>query len=59
MLWREPVLLAGMIVMAVAASEVGRRIHRRIDERQATFCLEGTMVLIMGISLYNMFKFFG
>ena len=54
----DPVLLAGMIVMAVAASEVGRRIHRRIDERQATFCLEGAMVLIMGISVYNMFKFF-
>lgn len=51
-------LLAGMIIVAVAASEVGRRIHRRIDERQATLCLEGAMVLIMGISIYNMFKYF-
>lgn len=50
-------LLAGMVVAAVAASEVGRRIHRRIDERQARLCLEGAMVLIMGISIYNMFHF--
>ena len=55
----DAALLAGMIVVAVAASEVGRRIHRGIDERQATLCLEGAMVLIMGISVYNMFKFFG
>lgn len=54
----DPILLAGMIVVAVAASEVGRRIHRRIDERQAKLCLEGAMVLIMGISVYNMFHFF-
>ena len=52
------VLLAGMIAVAVAASEVGRQIHRRIDERQATFWLEGIMILIMGISIYNMVKFF-
>ena len=52
------VLLAEMIVLAVAAGEVGRWIHRRIDERQATLCLEGTMILIMAISLYNMLKFF-
>ena len=55
----DPILLVGMMAVAVAASEVGRRIHRRINERQATFCLEGAMVLIMGISVYNMFKFFG
>ena len=54
----DPILLAGMIVVAVAAGEVGRRIHRRIDERQAKLCLEGAMVLIMGISVYNMFHFF-
>lgn len=52
------VLLSGMIVVAIAASEVGRRIHRRIDDRQATIWLEGAMVLILGISIYNMFKFF-
>ena len=51
-------LLAGMIVVAVAASEVGRKIHRRIDERQAVLWLEGAMLLIIGISIYNMFKFF-
>lgn len=51
-------LLSGMIVVAVAASEVGRKIHRRIDDRQATVWLEGAMVLILAVSIYNMFKFF-
>lgn len=54
----NPFLLAGMVVAAVAASEVGRQIHRRIDDRQAKLCLEVAMVLIMGISIYNMFHFF-
>lgn len=52
------VLLSGMIVAAIAASEVGRLIHRRIDDRQATIWLEGSMVLILGVSIYNMFHFF-
>ena len=51
-------LLSGMIVAAIAASEVGRLIHRRIDDRQATIWLEGSMVLILGVSIYNMFHFF-
>ena len=54
----NPVLLVFMIAVAVAASEAGRQINRRIDNRQATVCLEGAMILIMGISVYNMFKFF-
>lgn len=51
-------LLSGMIVAAIAASEVGRLIHRRIDDRQATIWQEGSMVLILGVSIYNMFHFF-
>ena len=51
-------LLSGMIVAAIAASEVGRLIHRRIDDRQATIWLEGSMVLILGVSIYNMFHCF-
>ncbi|MDD6212848.1 MAG: TSUP family transporter [Clostridiales bacterium] len=54
----DPVLMAGMIAVALAASEVGRKINRKISERQAVFCLESAMILIMGISIYNMFKFF-
>ncbi len=54
----NPILLLCMIAVAVAASEAGRQINRRIDNRQATFCLEGAMLLIMGISVYNMVKFF-
>ncbi|MGN1443693.1 MAG: TSUP family transporter [Acutalibacteraceae bacterium] len=54
----NPILLGCMIVVAVAASEAGRQINRRIDNRQATVFLEGAMILIMGISVYNMVKFF-
>ena len=45
------------MVLAVIGSEVGRRINKKIDNRQATLCLEGAMVLIMGISVYNIVKF--
>lgn len=55
----DPIILLGMIIFALAASEVGRRIHRSLNERQANLCLESSMILIMGISVYNMFKFFG
>lgn len=52
-------VLLGMAVLGVAGSELGRQINRRIDNRQATVCLEGAMVLIMAISAYNILKFFG
>ena len=55
----DPVLLVCMTAVAVAASEAGRKIHRRINERQAALCLEGAMIMIMGINVYNMFKFLG
>ncbi|MCI7766974.1 MAG: sulfite exporter TauE/SafE family protein [Oscillospiraceae bacterium] len=55
----DAAMLIGMMVSAVAAGEAGRRIHRRLNERQSTLCLEGAMLLIMGISVYNMFRFFG
>ena len=51
-------LLAGMIAAALAASEAGREIHRKINDRQATLWLEGAMVLILGISVYNIIQFF-
>lgn len=51
-------LLLCMIAVAVIASEIGRQVNRRINNRQATYCLEGAMLLIMGISVYNMVKFF-
>ena len=54
----DPIVLTGMIISAVAASEIGRQIHRRLDEHRATLCLEGAMLLIMGISVYNIFRFF-
>ena len=52
-------VLLGMVILGIAGGEVGRRINRKIDNRQATLCLEGAMVLIMAINVYNIVKFFG
>lgn len=54
----EPSILVGMILLGILGSEVGRRIHKRINNQQATFLLECAMVLIMCINLYNIIKFF-
>lgn len=54
---RSTVLL-GMMIAGVVGSEIGRLINRKIDNRQATICLEGAMLLIMGISMYNIVLFF-
>lgn len=53
-----PSILIGMILLGILGSEVGRRIHKRINNQQATFLLECVMVLIMCINLYNIIKFF-
>ena len=55
----DPAILMGMILLAILGSEAGRRINKKIDNRQATLCLEGAMVLIMVINVYNAIKFFG
>ncbi|MGN0976875.1 MAG: TSUP family transporter [Faecousia sp.] len=52
-------VLLGMVLLGIAGSELGRRINKKIDNRQATLCLEGAMVLIMVISVFNIVKFFG
>ena len=54
---RSTVLL-GMMIAGVVGSEIGRLINRKIDNRQATICLEGAMLLIIGISMYNIVQFF-
>jgi len=46
-------LLAGMIICGVLGSEIGGRLHRRISEDLNTRLLEGAMILVMIISLYN------
>ena len=53
-----PILLS-MVLLSIAGSEAGRSINKKIDNRQATLWLEGAMVLVMGISIYNMVKFLG
>lgn len=52
-------VLLGMMLLGIAGSEIGRNINKRIDNRQATRCLEGAMVLIMVISAFNIKKFLG
>lgn len=51
-------ILLGMIVLGIAGSEIGRRINYKIHDRTATRFLEGAMILIMCINLYNIVKFF-
>lgn len=50
-------ILIGMIIAALVGSEVGRRINKKLDNQRATFLLEGAMVLIMCINIYNIIKF--
>lgn len=52
------VVLLFMMLLGVAGSEIGRLINRKIDNRQATICLEAATLLIMGISTYNIVQFF-
>lgn len=51
-------LLAGMVLCGVIGSEIGRQVHRRLNERGATLLFEGSMVLVMCINVYNIIKFF-
>lgn len=55
----DPVILLGMVLLGIFGSEIGRRVNKRIDNRQANLFLEGCMVLIMGINIYNIFKYLG
>ena len=55
----DPVILLGMVLLGIFGSEIGRRVNNRIDNRQANLFLEGCMVLIMGINIYNIFKYLG
>lgn len=55
----DPVILIGMMLLGVVGSEIGRRVNKHINNKQATICLEGAMVLIICINIYNIVKFFG
>lgn len=53
----DGIILVGMVILGIIGSETGRRINKKIDNRQATLCLEGAMILIMVINIYNMIHF--
>ena len=55
----QMMVLLGMILLGIAGSELGCRINKKINNRQAAVCLEGAMVLIMVISVFNIVKFSG
>lgn len=52
-------ILLVMILFAIIGSEIGRKINRYLNERRASLMLEGVMILIMGINVYNIYKFLG
>ena len=53
------VILFGMIAAGILGSEAGRRIYRRADEHQATILFEWAMILVMLVSAYNIYNFWG
>lgn len=54
----DVIILIGMVVFGIIGSEFGRRINKKIDDKQATYMFEGAMILIMCINIYNVIKFF-
>ena len=52
-------ILIGMIIVGILGSEVGRKINKKVNEHQAAYLLEAAMILIMGISVYNIYSFLG
>jgi len=50
-------ILIGMILCGVIGSEIGRRINKGLSDKKATQLLEGVMILIMLINVYNIIKF--
>lgn len=48
-----------MMVLGILGSEAGRRMNKKTNNRQATICLEGVMVLIMAVNVFNIVKFLG
>lgn len=54
--WVSPVL-AVMVFGGIIGSETGRRLNRRLTERQASRLFLLAMVLVMTISAYNIWRF--
>lgn len=52
-------LLAAMVFCGIAGSEIGNRVNRHLNETQVTRLFEAAMLLVMGICIYNMYRFFG
>ena len=52
-----PLLLVGMVLCGVLGSEIGGRLNRKLSEKSTTVLFECAMVLVMGICVYNIFKF--
>ncbi len=50
-------LLIIMVVVGICGSEIGRQLNKRMENQHATWCLEGAMILIMGISLWNIYQY--
>ena len=52
-------ILLGMIICGILGSEAGRKINKKIDNKQSTLLFEGVMILIMCINVYNIAQAFG
>lgn len=50
-------LLAAMVLAGIVGSEVGRRLNKHLDNKKATVCLEGAMIVIMVICFWNILNY--
>lgn len=52
-----PLLLLGMVFCGILGSELGSRLNTRLNEKAATKAFEASMLLVMGICVYNFCQF--
>ena len=50
-------ILVGMIFFGILGSEIGGRLNHKLSDSKATLLFEGAMILVMGINIYNIYKF--
>ena len=48
-----------MAVSGILGSELGSRINTKLNEKKATRLFECAMLLVIGISAYNLYRYLG
>ena len=53
----QPLLLIGMVICGLLGSELGNMLNKRLSDKAATRSFEAAMLLVMAISIYNIYQF--